>query len=105
MKHIDNLDSLQQFNFSEATAKAKREKFGSFLLAVFGILGLLAISKPALQHTSNDAVNKEKTTKFWLTPSALNAEQTAFNTQSIQPSKAGSQLIVAAEIAGTKRLN
>ncbi len=105
MKHIDNLDSLQQFNFSDATAKAKREKFGSFLLTVFGILGLLAISQPILQQASTDAINEEKTTKFWLTPSSLNAEQTALNTQSIQSSKAGSQRIVAAEIAGTTRLN
>jgi len=105
MTQIDNFDSLQQFNFSDASAKAKREKFGSFLLAIFGILGLIAISQPALQHSSNDAINKEKTTKFWLTPSTLNAEQTALNTQSIPSTKTGSSHLVAAEIARSKRLN
>ncbi|GEM_PF-7017042 len=105
MKQIDTFDSLQQFNFSDATAKAKREKFGSFLLAIVGVLGLLAISTSGLQQPTHDAINKEKTTKFWLTPSSLNAEQTALNTPSIQSYKTGTQLIVAAEIAGAKRLN
>ena len=104
MKQIDNLDSLHQFNFPNAAAKAKREKFGSFLLAVIGILGLFAVSNPAFQYVNPDAVNKEKTTKFWLTPSSLNAEQTALNTQSIQSAKAGSPLIVATDVAA-KRLN
>ena len=105
MKQIDHFDSTQQFNFSEATAKAKREKFGSFLLAIVGILGLLAISTAGLQQSTHDAINKGKTSKFWLTPSSLNAEQTAFNTPSIPSSETGTQLIVAAEIAGSKRVN
>jgi len=105
MKQIDNFDSLQQFNFSEATAKAKREKLGSFLLAIVGVLGLVAISTAGLQQPTHDAINKGKTTKFWLTPSSLNAEQTALNTPSIQSSETGTQLMVAAEIANTKRLN
>lgn len=104
MKQIDNFDSLQQFNFPDTTAKAKGEKIGSFLLAFIGILGLFAIGGPALPNSNTDAVNKEKTTKFWLTPSSLNAEQTALNSQSIQPTKAGSQLIVATDVVA-KRLN
>jgi len=104
MKKIDNLDSLQQFNFPNAAAKAKREKFGSFLLAIIGILGLFSVGSPAFLYSNTDAVNKEKTTKFWLTPSSLNAEQTALNTQSIQSSKTGSTLIVATDVAA-KRLN
>lgn len=105
MKQIDHFDSLQQFNFSDAKAKAKREKFGSFLLAVFGLLGLFAISLPALDHSNKDAINKEKTNKFWLTPSSLNAEQTALNVPSIQVTETSNQFIVATDIASNKRLN
>ena len=105
MKQIDTIDSLQQFNFSEATAKAKREKVGSFLLAMVGILGLLALSTAGLQQPTHDAINKGKNTKFWLTPSSLNAEQTALNTPSIQSSKTRVQLIVAAEVASSRSVN
>jgi hypothetical protein len=80
MKKFDTLDSLKHLNFPDATAKEKRDKFGSFALSIFGLLGLLiAINNPDFNFTKNDTVKREKVNKFWLTPAALNAEKTALN--------------------------
>ena len=105
MKQIDHLDSLQHFNFPMSSNEEKRKKFGSFLLAIVGILGLFAMSSPAFQYSNSDVKENEKVNKFWLTPSNLNAEQTAFNTSLIQNSKAGQELFVADNAVTAKALN
>ena len=105
MKHIDNFDSLQHLNFPTSTSKDKRDKFGSFLLAVVGMLGLLAISNPNFQQSTTDALDKDKANKFWLTPSSLNSETTAFKPTLIHSTEAGSQLVVATDAVTDKSLN
>ena len=105
MKHIDNLDSLQHLDFPTTTSKDKRDKFGSFLLAVVGMLGLFAISNPNFQQSTTDSLDKDKANKFWLTPSSLNSETTAFKPSLIHSTQAGSQLIVSTDVVATKSLN
>lgn len=105
MKQIDNFDSLQHLNFPTSTSKDKREKFGSFLLAVVGVFGLFALSNPNFQHPTTDSLDKDKANKFWLTPSSLNSETTAFKPSLIHSTKAGKQLVVSTDAVVAKSLN
>lgn len=75
------------------------------MLALFGILGLLAINSIGFQQTEINTVNKASDTKFWLTPSSLNAEKTALNSTLIQSDKANQQIIVSANAAVRKTFN
>jgi len=105
MKQFNTNDSLKHLNFPDSTQKEKREKLGSFLLAVFGIFGLLAMSNPTFQYSQNESIHKEKVNKFWLTPTALNAEKTAFSAtlNDFQPVK--KHYLPSIGIATVKQLN
>lgn len=105
MKHIDNCDSLQHLNFPTSTSKDKRDKFGSFLLTVVGVLGLFAISNRDFQQPTTDSLENDKANKFWLTPSTLNSETTAFKPSLIHSTKAGTQLVVSTDAVAAKSLN
>ena len=76
MKQIDQFDSLQHLNFSNSE-KVKREKIGSFLLTLVGILGLFAINSSLFHYSNSGTIEGKKVDRFWLTPSALNAEKSA----------------------------
>ena len=97
MKQIDQFDSLQHLNFSNS-AKEKREKVGSFLLTVVGILGLLAINNPTFHYSNSGSQEGEKVNKFWLTPTSLNAEKTAFESN-FQTTKAGLEIKATNSVA------
>ena len=105
MKQIDTLDSLTHLNFPDSTAKDSREKIGSFLLATFGIFGLIVMSNPVFQYANSSSIESKKVTKFWLTPSSLNAEKTALNTALIQSRSTDNQLIISANAVAAETLN
>lgn len=77
MKQIDQFDSLQHLNFSNSDNN-KREKLGSFLLTLVGVIGLFVINSSLFHYSNSGTIEGEKVNKFWLTPSALNAEKAAF---------------------------
>ena len=105
MKQVDNFDSLQHLNFPTSKSNDNRDKIGSFLLAVVGVLGLLVLSNPNFQQPTTDSLDKDKANKFWLTPSSLNSETTAFKPSLIHSTKAGNQLVVSTDAVAAKSLN
>ncbi len=80
MKQIDPLDSLTHLNFPNSKTKERREKIGSFLLIFFSLFGFIVMSNPFFQYAKSSPVENKQVNKFWLTPSSLNAEKTAFDT-------------------------
>lgn len=104
MKQIDTLDSLTHLDFPDSKAKASREKVGSFLLATVGIIGLIVMSNPLFHYSNTNTSDSEKNTKFWLTPSSLNAEKTAINTQLLPTTKTGKQTIVSTDAIASQKM-
>lgn len=105
MKKFDDLDSLTHLDFPNSSAKSRREKWGSILLSAFAIFGLFAMSSPSFDYIDSGATESKKATKFWLTPSDLNAEKTAFNSSSVHFTKAGTPIMVAANTVAVNAMN
>ncbi|MEM6320971.1 MAG: hypothetical protein AAF960_25110 [Bacteroidota bacterium] len=97
MKQIDSIDSVTHLNFPDSATAERRNNIGAFCLAIFGIVGLVTLFSPNLQFGPFSATEKADSTKFWLTPTSLNSEQTAFHTSTDVNSsnKAGQSTLVA----------
>ena len=103
MKQIDTIDSLKHLNFPDSLKKEKREKIGSFFLTMFGLAGLLAMSNPSFNYSDSNAPFNKKVNKFWLTPTALNAENTASSTISIHAIKATNNELFSASLVAKRQ--
>ncbi len=105
MKKFDNRDSLTHLDFPNSSAKIKRDRMGSLLLSAFAFVGLFAMSSPSFQYSNSGTTEQNKETKFWLTPSSLNAEKTAFNSSSIHKAKSSKTLLVTTTTVAAKSMN
>lgn len=105
MKKFDNCDSLTHLDFPNSSAKIKRDRIGSLLLSTFAFVGLFAMSSPSFHYSNSGTTEQNKETKFWLTPSSLNAEKTAFNSSSIHNTKSGTSSLVPTNTVAAKSMN
>ncbi|MEM1122885.1 MAG: hypothetical protein AAGJ18_20745 [Bacteroidota bacterium] len=106
MKKFDNLDSLTHLNFPNPSTRIKWDRLGSLLLSTFAFVGLFAMNSPIFSYSNSTTTEQNKSTKFWLTPSSLNAEKTAFAPSTISNDKAGTILLATNDRSvATKSLN